>query len=140
MLRFQEALDAIIIQKASDESRIRSPDCQKSAARCEITGRFSLGRAKPRPSPLGLNEKAQLSHRRQERDRCLQGAGHCVYHSWGILIRSRKRIAGRADAIAKLVLLAKYGRYNIHYRGCKTEIEAKVMSKTMSHPHGSRQL
>jgi len=39
----------------------------------------------------------------------------------------------KPDAIAKLALLAKYGAYKtFNYRGCKTEIGGKAMSKTMS--------
>jgi hypothetical protein len=73
-------------------------------------------------------------HRRQERDRCLQSVGHCVHDGCGYSdSKPREGIAGRARCHCQTCAASKVrALQTFNYRGCKTEIGGKAMSKTMS--------
>ena len=113
MLRFQESVGCNNHSEGAGRIKTRSLHPQKSSVRCEIAVRFQPGQGRSRSHRTSARRKvADRRHRRQERDRCLQSAGIAFTTAVGILIRSREKgLLEEPDAIAKLALLAKYGRY-----------------------------
>jgi predicted nucleic acid-binding protein len=109
----KKALDAIIIQRALDESRIEVLTVRNRRLVAKLQADFNLGKGEAEAVALALNEKAQLVGIDDKNgiDACrVLGIGFMT--AVGILIRSRdKGLMERPDAIAKLALLAKHGRY-----------------------------
>ena len=109
----KKALDAIIIQKALDESRIEVFTHRNRRLGAKLQTDFSLGRGEAEAIALALDEKAQIVGIDDKNgiDAC-KVLGIAFTTAVGILIRSRgKGLLEKNDAIAKLALLAKYGRY-----------------------------
>jgi predicted nucleic acid-binding protein len=109
----KKVLDAVIIQKALDESRIEVFTLRNRRLVAKLQTDFSLGRGEAEAIALALDEKAQIigidDKNGIDASRVL---GIAFTTAVGILIRSReKRLLEEPDAIAKLALLAKYGRY-----------------------------
>ena len=131
----KKALDAMIIQKALDESRIEVFTLRNRRLVAKLQTDFSLGRGEAEAIALALDEKAQIIGIDDKNgiDAC-KVLGIAFTTAVGILIRSREKgLLEKPDAITKLALLAKHGRYKtFNYRGCETEIGGKAMSKTMS--------
>ena len=91
MLRFQESVGCNIIQKALDESRIEVFALRNRRLVVKLQTDFSLGRGEAEAIALALDEKAQIVGIDDK-----NGIDACKEEP---------------DAIAKLALLAKYGRY-----------------------------
>ena len=109
----KKALDAIIIQQALDESRIEVFTVRNRRLVAKLQADFSLGKGEAEAIALALNEKVQLVGIDDKNgiDAC-RVLGIAFTTAVGILIRSRdKGLLDGPDAIAKLALLAKYGRY-----------------------------
>ena len=109
----KKALDAIIIQKALDESRIEVFTLRNRRLVAKLRTDFSLGRGEAEAIALGLDEKAQIVGIDDKNgiDAC-KVLGIALTTAVGTLIRSREKgLLEKPDAIAKLALLAKYGRY-----------------------------
>lgn len=109
----KKALDAIIIQKALDESRIKVFTLRSRRLVAKLQTDFSLGRGEAEAIALALEEKAQIVGIDDKNgiDAC-KVLGIAFTTAVGILIRSREKgLLEEPDAIAKLALLAKYGRY-----------------------------
>jgi predicted nucleic acid-binding protein len=122
----KKALDAIIIQKALDESRIEVFTLRNRRLVAKLQTDFSLGRGEA--IALALDEKAQIVGIDDKNgiDAC-KVLGIAFTTAVGILIRSREiGLLERPDAIAKLALLAKYGRYKHSIiEDAKLKLEAK---------------
>ena len=109
----KKALDAMIIQKVLDESRIEVFTLRNRRLVAKLQTDFSLGRGEAEAIALALDEKAQIVGIDDKNgiDAC-KVLGIAFTTALGILIRSREKGSlEEPDAIAKLVLLAKYGRY-----------------------------
>ena len=109
----KKTLDAIIIQKALDESRIEVFKLRNRRLVAKLQTDFSLGRGEAEAIALALDEKAQIVGIDDKNgiDAC-KVLGIAFTTAVGILIRSREKgLLEKPDAITKLALLAKYGRY-----------------------------
>src|SRR5229473_6453612 len=109
----KKALDAIIIQKALDESRIEVFTRRNRRFVAKLQTDFSLGKGEAEAIALAVDEKAQIVGIDDKNgiDAC-KVLGIAFTTAVGILIRSREKgLLEKPDAIAKLALLAKYGRY-----------------------------
>ncbi len=125
----KKALDAIIIQKALDESRIKVFALRNRRLVAKLQTDFSLGKGEAEAIALALDEKAQEVVGIDDKngiDACkVVGIGFTT--AVGILIRSREKgLLEGSDAIAKLALLAKHGRYkHTIIEDARLKLEAK---------------
>ena len=110
---FKKALDVVIIQKAVDESRIKTVVVKNRRLVAKLQADFSLGRGEAEAIALAINEKAEvLGIDDKNGINACKLLGVAFTTAVGILIRSReKRLLEEPDALAKLSSLAKHGRY-----------------------------
>jgi uncharacterized protein len=111
----KKALDAILIQKALDESRIEVLKLRNRRVVAKLQADFSLGKGEAEAIALALDEKAQIVGIDDKNgiDAC-KVLGIAFTTVVGILVRSQENgLLERPDAIAKLALLAKHGRYKL---------------------------
>jgi predicted nucleic acid-binding protein len=108
----RKTLDALLIQRAVDESGIKVV-AVKNRVVARLQADFSLGKGEAEAIALALNEKAQLLGIDDK-----SGIGACKVlgvaftTAMGILIRSREKgLLEEGEALEKLALLAKHGRY-----------------------------
>jgi predicted nucleic acid-binding protein len=109
----KKALDAIIIQKALDESRIEVFTLRNRRLIAKLQADFSLGKGEAEAIALALDEKAQIVGIDDKNgiDAC-KVLSNSFTTAVGILVRSREKgLLEGPDAIAKLALLGKHGRY-----------------------------
>jgi|SRR5271165_3441616 len=106
-------LDALMIRKAVDDSRIRVIKVKDRRLVTKLQDDFSLGKGEAEAIALGITEKAQLVATDDK-----NGINACKLlqlsftTAAGILIRSlEKNLISRSDALARLDRLAHYGRY-----------------------------
>lgn len=124
----KKALDALIIQKALDESRIKVLAVQNHRLVAKLQGDFGLGRGEAEAIALALSEKAQLLAIDDKNGiNACKLLGIAFTTAVGILIRSRgKGLIEGTDAFAKLEVLAKYGRYKSSMiEDARLKLEAK---------------
>lgn len=109
----KKTLDALMIQKALDESKIEAIAVKNSKIVAKLRADFSLGKGEAEAIALTLNEKAQLLVIDDKNGiNACKLLGVAFTTAVGILIRSREKgLLEGSDALAKLELLAKYGRY-----------------------------
>jgi len=109
----KKTLDAMMIQKAVDESRIEVVAVKNRGLVAKLRADFSLGKGEAEAIALALNEKAQLLGIDDKNGiNACKLLGIAFTTAAGILIRSREKgLLEGSDALAKLVVLAKYGRY-----------------------------
>ena len=109
----KKTLDALIIQKALDETRIKVVAVKNRKVVAKLQADFGLGKGEAEAIALALNEKAQLLAIDDKNGiNACKLLGVAFATAVAILIQSRqKRLLGGPDALAKLGLLAKYGRY-----------------------------
>src|SRR5271154_7186814 len=109
----KKALDAVIIQRALDESRIKTVVVKNRRLVAKLQGDFSLGKGEAEAIALALNEKAQLLGIDDKNGiNACKLLGIPFTTAVGILIRSREKgLLQGSEALEKLALLAKYGRY-----------------------------
>ncbi len=109
----KKTLDALMIQKAVDESRItvRGVKSRKSVLKLEED--FSMARGESETIALALQEKARLIGIDDKRGiNACKLVGIPFTTAVAILLRSRQKgLIERSDALARLSSLAKYGRY-----------------------------
>jgi predicted nucleic acid-binding protein len=109
----KKSLDALMIQKVLDESRIKVITVKNGRAVRKLQADFSLGKGEAEAIALTLREKDSLLaiDDRNGINACkLMGIAFTT--AVGILIRSREqRLLAGPDSLAKLELLSKYGRY-----------------------------
>jgi len=109
----KRALDAVVIQKALDESRIRTMVVKNRRLVAKLQADFSLGKGEAEAIALAVIEKAQLLgiHDKNGINAC-KLLGVAFTTAVGILVRSREKewLEG-PEALERLARLAKYGRY-----------------------------
>src|SRR4029079_16611788 len=109
----KKPLDAIIIQKALDESRIEVFTLRNRRLVAKLQTDFSLGKGEAEAIALALDEKAQIVGIDDKNgiDAC-KVLGIAFTTAVGIRIEGRKKgLREGPAAIAKLALLARHGRY-----------------------------
>ena len=124
----KKGLDATIIQKALDESRIEALTVRNRRLVAKLQADFSLGKGEAEAIALALKEKAQLLGIDDKNGiNACKLLGVAFTTAVGILIRSREKgLLEGPDAVAKLALLAKHGRYkNSIIEDARLKLEAK---------------
>ncbi len=109
----KKTLDALMIQKALGESRIRLVVVKDRAFIARLQADFSLGRGEAEALALAIKEKAQLLGI-DDKNGINAAKLLCIPFTTtvGILVRSfEKGLLTLSDALDKLTALAKYGRY-----------------------------
>ena len=109
----RKSLDAITIQKALDESRIKLLSFKNRRLVAKLQADFSMGRGEAEAIALALRKKAQLLGIEDKNGiHACKLLGIAFTTAIGILIRCwEKGLLEGPDALAKLALLARYGRY-----------------------------
>ena len=109
----KKALDAVIIQKALDELRIKSVVVKNRRLVAKLQADFSLGRGEAEAIALALSEKAKVVGIDDKNGiNACKLLGVAFTTAVGILIRSREKgLLEETDALEKLSSLAKHGRY-----------------------------
>jgi predicted nucleic acid-binding protein len=109
----KKALDAVIIQRALNESRIKTVVVKNRRLVGKLQIDFSLGRGEAEAIALALDEKAEvLGIDDKNGINACKLLGVPFTTAVGILIRSREKgLLEESDALAKLASLAKHGRY-----------------------------
>lgn len=108
-----KALDALIIQRALDDSRVKTVAVKNRRLVAKLQADFSLGRGEAEAIALALNEKAQLLGIDDKNGiNACKLLGIAFTTAVGILIRSREKgLLEERETLEKLALLAKHGRY-----------------------------
>ncbi|MGB6430006.1 MAG: hypothetical protein WBF06_05440 [Candidatus Acidiferrales bacterium] len=109
----KKTLDGLVIRKALDESRIRVVAVKDRRLVRKLQADFGLGKGEAEAIAVALHERAQLLAVDDK-----NGINACKVvriaftTAIGILIRSREKgLLGPESAMAKLAVLARYGRY-----------------------------
>jgi hypothetical protein len=124
----KKVLDAVMIQKALDESRIKTVTVKNHRAVAKLQADFCLGRGEAEAIALALNEKAQLLGIDDKNGiNACKLLGIAFTTAVGILIRSREKgLLEEPEALEKLALLAKHGRYKDSIiEDARLQLEAK---------------
>jgi predicted nucleic acid-binding protein len=109
----KKSLDALMIRKALDESRIRVIAVKDRKLVTKLQGDFGLGRGEAEAIVLALAEKAQvLGIDDKNGINACKLLGVAFTTAIGILVRMReKRLFTTNESLVKLEGLAKHGRY-----------------------------
>jgi|SRR5579885_159325 predicted nucleic acid-binding protein len=109
----KKTLDALVIQKAVDESRITVWSVKNRKLVLKLEADFSMGRGESEAVALALQEKARLMGIDDKRGiNACKLTGVPFTTAIAILLRSRqKRLIDKDEALARLASLARYGRY-----------------------------
>jgi predicted nucleic acid-binding protein len=109
----KKALDAVMIQKALDESRIKTVAVKNRRVVSKLETDFSLGKGEAEALALAVNEKARLVGIDDKNGiNACKVLGLAFTTAVGILIRSREKgFLEGPEALEKLARLAKHGRY-----------------------------
>jgi uncharacterized protein len=109
----KKTLDSLVIEKAIEESRIRSIVVRNKKIVDKIRSDFRLGNGEAEAIALALEERAQVVGIDDK-----SGINACkllgvpFVTAAGILVRCReKALLSLSDALLKLALLTSYGRY-----------------------------
>ena len=124
----KKVLDAVIIQKTLDKSRIRTVTVKNRRLVAKLQSDFSLGSGEAEAIALALNEKAQLLGIEDKNGiNACKLLGIAFTTAVGILIRSREKgLLEKPEALGKLALLAKHGRYKDSIiEDARLQLEAK---------------
>jgi predicted nucleic acid-binding protein len=109
----KKSLDALMIQKALDESRLQVLPFKNHKIIARLQADFSLGRGEAEALALALKEKAQgLGIDDKNAINAAKLLGIPFTTAVGILVRScEKGLLNHSEAPAKLTALARHGRY-----------------------------
>jgi predicted nucleic acid-binding protein len=109
----KKTLDALMIQKALDESRIKVMSVKNKKLVLKLSLDFGLGKGEAEAIALALKERAQLIGIDDKNGiNACKLLGISFTTALGILIRSyEKGLIHSSSALAKLSALAVYGRY-----------------------------
>jgi predicted nucleic acid-binding protein len=109
----KKSLDAVMIQKALDEARIKTIAVKNRRLVAKLQTDFSLGRGEAEAIALALDEKTQLLGIDDKNGiNACKLLGVAFTTAVGILIRTREKgLLEEPEAIERLTLLSKYGRY-----------------------------
>jgi predicted nucleic acid-binding protein len=104
--------DALIIEKAVAESKIKVVTVKNPRLVAKLRADFSLGKGEAEAVVLALKTKSLLGIDDKNGINACKLLGIAFTTAVGILIRSREKgLLERPEALAKLAILAKYGRY-----------------------------
>lgn len=124
----KKALDALIIQRALDESRMKTLAVRNRRLVNRLGSDFSLGKGEAEAITLALSEKARLLGIDDKNGiNACKLVGLAFTTAIGILIRSREKgLLHGPEALAKLALLVKHGRYKSSIiEDAKLKLEAR---------------
>jgi predicted nucleic acid-binding protein len=109
----KKTLDALMIQKAIEESRIQVVAVKNRKLISRLQGDFSLGKGEAEALALAMKQKAQLLGIDDKNGiNAAKLLGIPFTTAVGILVRSREKgLFNEGVALAKLTALAEYGRY-----------------------------
>jgi predicted nucleic acid-binding protein len=109
----KKTLDAVMIQKALDESRIKTVAVKNRRVVTKLETDFSLGKGEAEAIALAVNEKARLVGIDDKNGiNACKVLGLAFTMAVGILIRSREKgLLEGPEALERLARLAKHGRY-----------------------------
>jgi predicted nucleic acid-binding protein len=109
----KKSLDALLIQKALDESRIRVVAVKNRRLVTKLQGDFGLGRGEAEAIVLALAEKAQvLGIDDKNGINACKLLGVPFTTAVGVLVRMREKgFLTAGEALVKLATLEKHGRY-----------------------------
>jgi predicted nucleic acid-binding protein len=109
----KKALDAVMIQKALDESRIKTMAVKNRRVVAKLETDFSLGKGEAEAIALAVSEKARLLGIDDKNGiNACKVLGLAFTTAVGILIRSREKgFLEGPEALEKLARLAEHGRY-----------------------------
>jgi predicted nucleic acid-binding protein len=109
----KKSLDALLIQKALDELRLKVIAVKNRKLVVKLQGDFGLGRGEAEAIVLALAEKAQvLGIDDKNGINACKLLGIAFTTAIGILVRSREKgLLTGSEALTKLATLAKHGRY-----------------------------
>ncbi len=109
----KKSLDALRIQKALDESRIRVVVVKNRKLVAKLQGDFGLGRGEAEAIMLALAEKAQvLGIDDKNGINACKLLGVAFTTAVGVLVRMREKgLLTVGEALGKLATLGKHGRY-----------------------------
>ena len=109
----KKTLDALMIQKALDESRIKVILVKNKKLVTKLQADFSLGQGESEAIALALQERARIIGIDDKNGiNACKLLGIAFTTAIGILLRSREKgLLDRNAALAGLAALAKYGRY-----------------------------
>jgi predicted nucleic acid-binding protein len=109
----KKSLDALLIQKALDELRIKVIAVKNRKLVVKLQGDFGLGRGEAEAIVLALAEKADvLGIDDKNGINACKLLGIAFTTAIGILVRSREKgLLTGSEALSKLATLAKHGRY-----------------------------
>ena len=109
----KKALDAVIIQRALDESRIKTVVVKNRRLVAKLQADFSVGRGEAEAIALALSEEAEVVGIDDKNGiNACRLLGVAFTTAVGILIRSQEKgLLEETDALEKLSSLAKHGRY-----------------------------
>ncbi|MGA8222540.1 MAG: hypothetical protein WB780_12875 [Candidatus Acidiferrales bacterium] len=125
-----KTMDALIIQRALDESRITVAAVKNRRFVAKLLADFSLGKGEAEAIALAVNEKAQLLAIDDKNGiNACKLLGVAFTTAVGILIRTREQnLLERAEALQKLELLAKHGRYKDSIiQDARARLEARLL-------------
>jgi uncharacterized protein len=125
----KKALDAIIIQKALDELRIKTVAVENHRLVAKLQADFTLGKGEAEAIALALNDRAQvLGIDDKNGINACKLLGIPFTTAVGILIRSREKgLLQVSEALEKLASLAKHGRYKDSIiEDARQRLEAKL--------------
>ena len=109
----KKSLDALLIQKALDDSRLKVIAVKNKKLVVKLQGDFSLGRGEAEAIVLALAEKAEVLGMDDKNGiNACKLLGIAFTTAIGILVRSREKgLLTGSEALATLMTLAKHGRY-----------------------------
>jgi predicted nucleic acid-binding protein len=109
----KKTLDALIINKALEESRMQVMAVKNPKVLSRLRADFSLGRGEAEALALALKHKAQLLAIDDKNGiNASKLLGIPFTTAIGILVRSHEKgLLNRAPALVRLTALARYGRY-----------------------------
>lgn len=109
----KKTLDALMIQKAVDESRITVRSVRNRKLVLKLEADFSMGRGESEAIALALQEKARLVGVDDKRGlNACKLTGVPFTTAIAILLRSRQKgLIDKDDALARLSSLTRHGRY-----------------------------
>jgi len=135
----KKSLDALMIQKAVDESRIQVIPVKDRKLVAKVQADFGLGKGEAEAIVLALVEKAQvLGIDDKNGINACKLLGVAFTTAIAILVRMcEKRLLTKSDALAKVDALARHGRYKKSIlEDAKRRLETGH-DENDEYPHGS---
>jgi predicted nucleic acid-binding protein len=138
----KKTLDAVVIQRALDESRIKTLAAKNRGLVAKLQADFALGTGEAEAVAIALNPKAQLLGIDDKHGiNACKLLGIAFTTAIGILMRScEKGLLQESEALEKLASLAKHGRYKHSIiEDVKRKLEVSY-EQNDERSHGSREL